>query len=386
METLAKLEAMAGQMHLEPAEEAGVVAPCGVPAAVQRKREALGIHHAVMPGGKTIPLLKTLLTSACERDCHYCPFRAGRNFRRTTFKPEEMATTFMSLHRAGIVEGLFLSSGIIKGSITTQDKLLDTVTILRQKLGFRGYVHLKLMPGAERAQIERAMRLSDRLSVNLEAPNPTRLAHLAPMKQFAAELLAPLRLVQEIRQNLPAYQGWNGRWPSTTTQFVVGAVGESDVELLSTTAFLYDQYRLSRAYYSSFYPHDDIPLATVPASPKARELRLYQASFLLRDYGFELESLPFDHAGNLPLDVDPKRALAAQTLTDNPVEINRASREELLMVPGIGPKSAGTILNARRQSTFRDLRDLQTLGLRTRPMEPYVLLDGRRPFRQLRLF
>ncbi len=386
MDTMAKFQVVAGPMALEPAEETGAPPACYTPSAVRQKQEALGIFHAVRPGGKTIPLLKTLLTTACERDCHYCPFRAGRNYRRTTFKPAEMAQAFVDLNRAGIAEGLFLSSGIIKGGVATQDRMLETVEILRQRHRFRGYVHLKIMPGAERAQVERAMTLADRLSVNLEAPNARRLDALAPKKVFFDELVAPLRWIEEIRASQPGRHGWNGRWPSSVTQFVVGAVGESDVELLATTEYLYKALRLSRAYFSSFRPVPDTPLDHLPASPRARELRLYQASFLLRDYGLDLESLPFDPAGNLPLEMDPKRALAEQTLAHDPVEVNRASRRELLLVPGVGPKSAATILTARRRGTIRELRDLQLLGVRTGPMEPYVLLDGRRPFRQLPLF
>ncbi|HEX6305456.1 MAG TPA: radical SAM protein, partial [Anaerolineales bacterium] len=138
------------------------------------------IYNAALPGGKRVPLLKTLLTSACERNCYYCPFRAGRDYRRTTMKPDEMAQTFTNLHPRGVVEGMFLSSGIVAGGIHTQDKLLATAEILRQKYNYRGYLHLKIMPGAERAQVERAMQLADRVSVNLEAPNTHRLLKLAP--------------------------------------------------------------------------------------------------------------------------------------------------------------------------------------------------------------
>ncbi len=385
METIPKLQTIATHMHLEPAEEATTTAPCGV-RVPRNKKEELGVFHAALPGGGTVPLLKTMLTTACERNCAYCPFRAGRNYRRTTVKPEELAQTFMKMNRAGLVEGLFLSSGIIKGGVTTQDKLLDTIDILRRQHHFRGYVHLKIMPGAEKAQVERAMQLADRLSVNLEAPTPQRLAVLAPQKQFLVELLQPLQWVEEIRQTQPARLGWNGRWPSTVTQFVVGAAGDSDVELLSATEYLYQRLRLSRAYFSAFHPIVDTPLENLPSTPQERQNRLYQASFLLRDYGFDLETLPFDQVGNLPLDRDPKRAWAETALMDKPVELNRASREELLQVPGIGPQSANAIIAARRRATLRELSELQAIGLRTRPMEPFVLLDGQRPTYQLRLF
>lgn len=405
MDALVKLKFLADNAILEPSEEVILnppphIAPCGIeigdpkagvkhtsatsPAATAQ--QALGIHHAKMPGGKTIPLLKTMLTSACERNCYYCPFRAGRDMRRVTVKPEEMAQSFMDLYRAGVAEGIFLSSGIIKGGVTTQDKLIDTVAILREKHQFRGYVHLKVMPGAEKAQVERAMQLANRLSVNLEAPNDKRLALLAPKKDFWQELVRPLQWIEEIRQSQPGNMGWNGRWPSTTTQFVVGAVGESDLELLSTTEYLYQKLRISRAYFSSFRPLPDTPLEHLPPSDRRREHRLYQTSFLFRDYGFDLEDLPFSQEGNLPLEIDPKLAWAQANLLENPVELNRAERQELLRVPGIGPISAQTIIQSRRLGILRDIDDLRALGVQTKNLKPFVLLDGRRPSYQLPLW
>ncbi|MCO5185009.1 MAG: helix-hairpin-helix domain-containing protein [Anaerolineae bacterium] len=393
MDVALKLESVASQMHLEPAEEKQVVvddapqiAPCGITVGKQAKRESLGIYNAAMPGGKTIPLLKTMLTTACERNCAYCPFRAGRNYRRTTFKPEEMAKTFHQMEQAGMVQGLFLSSGIIKGSIVTQDKLLETVEIIRKRYRFNGYIHLKVMPGAEKAQLERAMQLTDRLSVNLEGPTEQRLATLAPMKQLSAELIRPLQLIEEIRRTQPAYTGWKRRWPSTATQFVVGAVGDTDLELLQATDYLYHRLQLRRTYFSAFSPIRDTPLESVAATPPIREARLYQASFLLRDYAFDLEELPFSADGNLPHEVDPKMAWANVHLQDEPVELNHAERRQLLRVPGIGPWSADRIMEARRAGKLRDLRDLQQLGLKTKRMERFVLLDGHRPNHQLRFF
>ncbi len=388
MDNVQKLQLFAQHMDLEPAEEVGerpsvrhlATAPCGI-----EEPEPL-IYHAKMPGGKTIPLLKTLLSSACERNCNYCPFRAGRNFRREAFKPEEMAKTFMDLYRAGIADGLFLSSGIIGGGVKTQDRLIETAEILRHKHQYRGYLHLKVMPGAEKAQVARLMQLVNRLSVNLEAPNDKRLADLAPMKQFFKELVRPLQWIEEIRQTQPAHLGWNGRWPSSVTQFVVGAVGETDLELLSTAEYLYKHLSLQRAYFSAFNPVPDTPLEHLPRASKLRQHRLYQASFLFRDYGFDLEEMPFTDSGNLPLDTDPKTAWAQVALRDAPIEVNRAEKEALLRIPGIGPKGAETILRARRRSTLREVGDLQAIGVQTKRLKPFVLLDGKRPSYQLPLF
>ncbi len=394
MDSIIKLKDIATNMHLEPAEETNLrpspeVAPCGQVLTPRNspadKKAELGITHAVMPGGKTMPMLKTLLTSACERNCYYCPFRAGRNYRRQTFKPEELAKSFMQLYRAGMVKGLFLSSGIIKGSVATQDRLLETAEILRRKYQFKGYVHLKVMPGAEKAQLRQAMTLANRLSVNLEAPNDKRLALLAPKKVFFEELIRPLQLIEEIRQEEPAHLGWNGRWPSTATQFVVGAVGETDVEILSTTEYVTKQLGLQRVYFSPFSPIVDTPLENNPAQNPLRKVRLYQTSFLFRDYDFGLEEMPFDQQGNLPLDMDPKLAWAQANLQHEPVELNRAELQELLRVPGIGPKGSRTILRARRQGRLRELHHLRQLGMATKRLAPYVLLDGRRPSFQLPL-
>ncbi len=304
--------------------------------------------------------------------------------RRETFKPEEMARTFITIYQAGAVEGLFLSSGILKGGVSTQDKLVDTAEILRNKLNYRGYLHLKIMPGAEKDQLRRAMQLADRVSVNLEAPNPGRLPALAPMKQFADELLAPLKWAEEIRQQ-EAPQTWNGRWASTITQFVVGASGESDLELISTSEYLFKQLKLKRTYFSAFVPIEGTPLENHPAENPWRQHRLYQASFLLRDYGWSMEELPFEQTGRLPLNKDPKTAWAEQTLLHKPIELNKATREQLMMVPGIGPKGADSILQTRKHHKLKSQEDLQKLGVVSKRAAPFVLLDGKMPSFQIRL-
>lgn len=258
----------------------------------------------------------------------------------------------------------------------TQDRIIATAEILRQKLGFKGYLHLKIMPGAEHAQVERTMQLANRVSVNLEAPNMNRLSKLAPHKMFMEELIKPLKWVEEIRQSQAPIKSWNGHWPSTTTQFVVGAVGESDLELLETTALLNQQVHLARAYYSGFNPIKDTPLENVPPVNPWREHRLYQASFLLRDYGFDLEELPFAIDGNLPLSADPKLAWAQNNFGHSPLEINRAKREELLRIPGIGPKTATAILAWRRKNKITGVNDLQNLGIPIEKAAPFLLLNG----------
>ena len=396
MESLIRLQMLSEQMELEPAEETNVGKRLQPQQATSRDprpsyftpgpKDIVMVQPAQLPNGKTIKLLKTFLTSACERDCFYCPFRAGRDFRRATFKPEEFANIFIELNRRGIAEGTFLSSGIAGGGLRTQDKLLDTAEILRRKLGFQGYLHLKIMPGAEKSQVERAMQLADRLSVNLEAPNTNRLAALAPHKQFLNELVQPLKWVEEIRRSQPSIKGWNGRWPSTTTQFVVGGADETDLELMKTTAWLNQDVRLKRAYFSAFRPVLDTPLENKAPTNPLREHRLYQASFLLRDYGFDIEELPFIDTGFLPLETDPKLAWARTNLTQRPIEINRAGKSELLRIPGIGPKGAEAILRARRESRINDLSALRKLGIRVERVSPFILMNGKQPIYQQALF
>jgi predicted DNA-binding helix-hairpin-helix protein len=402
MNALDTLIELSGQMELEHAEENRTersatqskrepakptcFTPKARPEFTEREKRAAFIHPAQLPNGKQVKLLKTLLSSACERDCYYCPFRAGRDFRRATFKPQQFAELFMKLHQANMAEGIFLSSGIAAGGANTQNRILDTAEILRNKLGFRGYLHLKIMPGAEKGQVERLMRLADRVSINLEAPNKERLTRLAPSKNFFEELFRPLRWVEEIRQSQPSYKGWNGRWPSTVTQFVAGGSDESDLELLTTTDWLMKNVRLKRAYYSAFSPVRDTPMENKAAVDPLREHRLYQASFLLRDYGFDLEDMPFLQDGNLPLPTDPKLAWAQQNLNEKPVEINKAERRDLLRIPGIGPKGADAILQARRRSKLRDLTSLRKLGIVVTRVAPFVLLDGKRVESQLKMF
>ncbi|MEN4042922.1 MAG: radical SAM protein [Anaerolineaceae bacterium] len=352
----------------------------------QNKSESLPVFHSSLPGGRKVPILKTVLTSACERNCYYCAFRAGRDIRRHTFRSEELAAIYMKMYTSGAVQGIFISSGVAGGGIRTQDRLIAAAEVLRYRFNYQGYLHLKIMPGVEYAQVERAMQLADRVSVNLEGPTTQHLERLAPQKQFMEELLQPLRWVEEIRANQPAMRGWKGRWPSSTTQFVAGGAGESDLDLLRTSDFLYRRLRLRRVYFSGFNPIAGTPLENQPAVDPWRTHRLYQASFLLRDYGFSYEDLPFMHSVNLPLQEDPKLAWARANLSHAPLEINRAELQQLLRIPGIGRHGAHAIISARRRNRLKELNDLKALGVWCERAAPFILLAGRRPAFQIRLF
>jgi predicted DNA-binding helix-hairpin-helix protein len=373
-----KLSLLDDTMRFEPA---GAQPQTEKEAPSQRSPKPLPcISDVSTPTGKK-PILKAMMTTACERNCFYCPFRAGRNqTKRVTFTPDEMAATHMQLARTNVVDGLFLSSGIIKGSVTTQDKIIDTAEILRRKYNYRGYLHLKVMPGAEYDQIRRTMQLADRVSVNLEGATAQRLALLAPKKDYWGELITRLQWISQLRQKEQLRA-------SVVTQFVVGAVGDTDLELLQVSDSLYNQLGLRRAYYSAFNPVSHTPFDELAPTSAQREFRLYQASFLLRDYGWQVEDLPFQADTNLPLDADPKRIWADHNLLNTPIELNTANRAQLLHVPGIGPVAADAIILARRKGHLRELGHLAALGVRdvTRTA-PYILLNGQRPAQQLSLF
>ena len=380
MDALQQLQELEPYMAVED-DDSAALAPAQRACPVE-----LPVHMAALPGGKRVPILKTVLTSACERNCYYCAFRAGRDFRRHTFKPEQMAEAFHTLWQAGVVEGLFLSSGVAGGGVRTQDQLLDTAAILREKYAFRGYLHLKLMPGAQEAQVERALQLADRLSVNLEAPTSAALARLAPQKILMEELLAPLKRVEQLRTSLSPSFGWNQHMPSSTTQFVVTPDGASDSDLLRASEHLIRRLRLTRVYYARFSPVQDTPLENNPPENPWRVHRLYQASFLLRDYGFQAEDFPLTPSGALPLDTDPKQAWALRHLAQSPLELNRADYLQLLRVPGIGPQRAQALITARRRHRLVQPEDLRALGIPIERAAPFILLAGRRPTHQPRLF
>ena len=348
--------------------------------------EKMPIFNAAAGGGKRVPLLKILLTSVCENNCNYCGCRSGRDFERFDFQADELAKAFMGMVRAGLVQGLFLSSGVAGGGVRTQDRLLATADILRNKMGYEGYLHLKIMPGAEWGQIYAGMRLANRVSVNLESPNSTCLKMLAPKKQFMEQLLLRIRWIDEIRQKYPASQGWGGKWPSSTTQFVVGAVPDSDQMLLKTSTQLHRELRLQRVYYAKFNPVPGTPLEEKRGEDPKRIQRLYQADFLIRDYGYQLGDFQFNGNHNLSLNIDPKLAWAKRNLHENPIEINQAERSVLLRIPGIGPKRADMILNEREKSKITSVKDLRSIGILCERCMPFILINGKQPDHQFPLW
>lgn len=330
------------------------------------------LYPTAVSGGRVVNLFKVLLSNVCYRDCLYCANRREADCRRASLDPDELVRAFLELQRRGRAQGLFLSSALAGSGPSTMERLLAAVERLRLREGFRGYIHLKIMPGAERSAVERAVQLADRVSINLEAPNPRRLAALSREKDFA-DLEQRLRWAAELR-------GEKGGAPSgITTQFVVGAAEESDAELLATSGRLYRDLGLARAYYSAFRPVPGTPLEGRPSTPPRRELRLYQADFLVHYYGFQPEEMVLDGANNLPGETDPKLAWAHAHPEVFPVDLAHADSTLLLRVPGIGPRGAQAIIAARREVRLRSLQQLRALGISTRRIASYVLLAGRQP-------
>ncbi len=350
------------------------------PADAPVRDELAGcIFRAVRRGGGCTPLLKVLQSSVCERDCAYCANRAGRDARRSTLTPEELARTFDDMARRRLVEGLFLSSGMCGQADQAMGRMLATVELLRRQYEFRGYIHLKILPGSDPVAIAQAVSLADRVSVNLEAPTPARLAALSQIKDYGGELWAALETAQALRRKRPT-------WVSMTTQFVVGAAGEEDRELLTTASRLYRQLGLARVYYSAFRPVPDTPLEGHPPAPLWRQNRLYQADMLLNAYGFAAGELVYDQGGMLAREEDPKQAWARAHPEFFPLELNRATRQDLLRVPGIGPTTAERLLAWRRQGTLTELAQVKKAGAVAGRAAPYILLAGRRPQHQLSLW
>lgn len=328
-----------------------------------------GICHSFTPDGRCVSLLKVLMTNECEKDCSYCPNRAQRDVPRTAFAPEELSKLFIEMYERNYVEGLFLSSGVRHGTANSIEAMLKTIEILRLRYRFGGYIHLKMLPGISEQYIVQGARLADRISLNLEAPNSDRLKLLSSSKDYEKDLLLPMESISKAVEQNPG--------TSHTTQFIVGAAQESDKEILTTVDDLYSSYNLKRAYFSAFSPVYDTPLENVAPAPKLRENRLYQSDFLMRFYDFKFKDFYFDGTGNLDTELDPKLMYAVRNPQLFPVEVNRASYEQLLRVPGIGPKSARKILEIRRQYRIKSPIELKNMGISLKRSQSFITISGK---------
>ncbi len=321
-------------------------------------------------GGRARPLFRVLMSSVCAWNCAYCPLRAGSDAPRASLEAEELAAAFLPRYRAGAVQGLFVATAVHGDTGAAIGRMLDGVEALRLKHGYTGYVHVKLLPGASFSDVERAARLADRLSLNLEAPSAEHLRRISAERHWHTDLIERLRWMRE-------WQRAGALAAGAATQFVVGAASERDRELLLTGAWLYRELGLRRVYFGPFRPIPGTPLAGASATPLIRVQRLQQADWMMRSYGFSHAELPFDPAGDLPLHLDPKLAWALANPACFPVELNTADPERLLRVPGLGPLSVARIVRLRRLHPFRELRHLTSLGSQAARARDFVTLDGR---------
>ena len=357
--------------------------------------ESSGICHSYAPDGRCISLLKILLTNFCVYDCLYCINRVTSNVARARFSVDEVVALTLDFYRRNCIEGLFLSSGIIRNADYTMEQVVEVARVLREEHDFRGYIHLKTIPEASPDLLARAGRYADRLSINVELPTAQGLAELAPEKDFASirRSMARIRIHVDTAKDaarpraatsqiaVPPRRARAPRFAPAgqSTQMIVGADAASDRDILQTSASLYGAYRLKRVYYSAFSPIPDASRALpLKAPPLVREHRLYQADWLLRFYGFEQHELIAGPAGMLSLDVDPKLAWALAHRERFPVDLNLAPKELLLRVPGLGVKAVERLLRARRVRRLR-AADLERLHVPLKKVLPFVVVADHRP-------
>jgi putative DNA modification/repair radical SAM protein len=342
----------------------------------------MGICHSYAPDGRCISLLKILLTNACNYDCLYCVNRASSNVPRARFTTDEVVRLTLDFYRRNYIEGLFLSSGIIRSPSYTMEQIVEVARCLREDHHFRGYIHLKTIPEADDALITQAGKYADRLSINIELPSESSLSRLAPEKDVRAirRTMGRLRLkLDEAADTSTRAKPPRFAPAGQSTQMIVGADAETDQAILETSANLYGSYRLKRVYYSAFSPIPDSSRALpLKAPPLVREHRLYQADWLMRFYGFEIGEIVNPQHSMLPLDIDPKLAWALRNRDRFPLDVQRASREELLRVPGFGTKAVDRILVARRHTSIR-AADLSRLHVPRSKALPFIILADHRP-------
>ena len=341
--------------------------------------EGMGICHAYAPDGRCISLLKILLTNSCVYDCLYCINRRSSNVQRARFTPEEVVKLTLGFYRRNCIEGLFLSSGIIRSPDYTMEQVVRVAKLLREEHGFRGYIHLKTIPDASPELLAEAGRYADRLSINVELPTEQALGQLAPEKDLPGIRRSMARMRSRIDE-ARAEKGAPRFAPAgQSTQMIVGADASSDRAILDLSTNLYGSYGLRRVYYSAFSPIPDASSVLPPQrAPLVREHGLYQADWLMRFYGFEARELTTDAAGNLDLTMDPKLAWALQHREAFPVDVNAGTREQLLRVPGMGVKSVDRLIQARRHRRLR-MEDLARLKMPMSKVAPFVVAADHQP-------
>jgi len=350
---------------------------CGSSEESRRQRGSSGkwVYPVTLPNGGRSVLFKTLMSNVCTNDCKYCPLREQEDIRRCSLGPEETAEVFLDYYRRKEVFGLFLSSGVIGSPDRTMERLNRTARLLRERKGFRGYIHLKVIPGASDAAIEEAVSLSSAVSLNIETPGEKHLSKLSEKKDYLRDIIGPMKLISRLTGKGARYER-----VKQTTQFIVGAAGESDTEIVKYVHGLYERLKMHRVYFSAYQkglgdallPGERVQ-AESPADVFVREHRLYQADFLIRKYRFGEGDIIFGRDGNLSLEVDPKQVWADAHPERFPVNVNRAGKLELLRVPGFGPVTAGRILERRREGRLRGMEDIGKMVGRLAKASRYVV-------------
>ena len=348
---------------------------CGSNQDDRRHRSTDGrwIYPVTLPNGGKSVLFKTLLSNVCNNDCRYCPLREQQDLRRCSLTPEETVKSFLGYVQRKQVFGLFLSSSLIGTADATMQRLNDVAHILRRRHGFRGYIHLKVIPGASAGAIEQAISLADAVSVNIETAGAANMAQLSAKKDYVRDIIEPIKLISQLTAKGNRYQR-----VKQTTQFIVGAAGESDAEIVKYMWGLYDRLHLHRVYFSAYQQGlGDEALAgeqTVqdPVAVLTREHRLYQVDFLMRQYGFTQDDVPIGADGRLDLLLDPKQTWADQHPEFFPVSINRASRQDLLKVPGLGPTTVRWILKQRKSGPIGRIEEVGKVGVRLKKAKNYL--------------
>jgi len=330
-----------------------------------KNSDFLDFIYPAKAGSKIFRLFKILQTNFCEGDCKYCINRKYRNTQRYYLSPKRLASVFMEYYKKRKVDGLFLSSGVFKSPNFMQEKMLETILILRKKFFYKGFIHLKILPGADLELIKKFIGLVDRVSINIEAPTQNLFNTLTSTKNFKEDILKRLKFLSELNKKKVFKKG-------VTTQMIVGISNEKDINVLKSAYFLYKNFNLSRVYYSGFIPVKNTPLENLPMCSLKRELRIYQADILLRKYGFSVEDLVFDKEGNLPLHTDPKTLYALNHPELFPINVNKASFKELLKIPGVGPISAKRILFLRKEKKISKLTELEKIGVNLKRAKDYV--------------
>ncbi|WP_037499447.1 putative DNA modification/repair radical SAM protein [Sphingomonas jaspsi] len=346
--------------------------------------EGMGICHAYAPDGRCISLLKILLTNSCIFDCHYCINRKSSNVRRARFTVEEIVQLTLAFYKRNYIEGLFLSSGIIRSSNYTMEQIVEVARQLREVHDFRGYIHLKTIPDADSELVRQAGLFADRVSINVELPTERGLIDLAPEKsvpQIEGAMKNMKGAIEEGKDNRKRFKHAPKFAPAgQSTQMIVGADAADDGAIVMRASQLYDRFRLRRVYYSAFSPIPS-PSAVLPLKrpPLMREHRLYQSDWLMRFYGFKpKEVVAATDGGMLPLDIDPKLAWALKFRESFPVDVNRATKEQLLRVPGLGTKAVGRILKSRRWRSIT-LDDVARLTVSIAKVRPFIVTSDWRP-------